>query len=172
MTFVVMPSIKRTSCNCNYWHYGTLMQARNKSSEEVFGYLLGKSSRVLLNRMQHRFLESGHNVTFLQWVILSVLANQDGITQQKIADTLEKDKTTVTRILDSMEKRDLIVRISDKADRRQKVIHMTNRGKEAEQELMTLAVREFDSALKGIKHEELKMCSEILERICDNVAKA
>ena len=121
--------------------------------------------------MQNRFLESSYNVTFLQWVILSVLENQEGITQQRIADTLEKDKTTVTRILDSMEKRDLIVRINDKADRRQKAIYMTNKGREAERELMSLAISEFDSALKGIKQEQLKQTSEILERICENVTK-
>jgi len=135
------------------------------------GYLLGKASKDLAARFQRVFDGAGYDVTVVQWIILMILWENDGQSQQRIADAVEKDKTTVTRLINGMEKRNLIVRIPDRADHRQKLIYLTSKGKALEQPLMQLALQNIGFALKDIKKDHLKICQEVLIKICENIAK-
>ena len=66
-------------------------------------------------------------------MIMLLLWKENGQFQQQLADGSYKDKTTLTRQIDGLEKRNLIVRVPDKIDRRQKRGYLTNKGKRFEQ---------------------------------------
>jgi DNA-binding MarR family transcriptional regulator len=101
---------------------------------------------------------------------LRCLQNQDGQRQQDLADVVHKDKTCITRIIDSMEKRDLVVRIPDRLDRRQKLIYLTNKGKKLPEELMQIARQTSLEAQQGINPEHLNICGEVLMKIRSNLS--
>lgn len=50
---------------------------------------------------------------------------KDGVTQQELCNATFKDKPSMTRLIDNMERQHLVVRISDKKDRRTNLIHLT-----------------------------------------------
>ena len=74
----------------------------------------------------------------------------------------------MTRLIDNMERQHLVVRISDKRDRRTNLIHLTKDGKELEERARGLANQTLQEALYGVTAEELDISQEVLRKIFVN----
>lgn len=74
----------------------------------------------------------------------------------------------MTRLIDNMERQHLVVRISDKKDRRTNLIHLTKDGKELEERARVIANRTLKEALHNITLEELSVSQEVLRKIFFN----
>ena len=94
--------------------------------------------------------------------------NKNGVTQQELCNATFKDKPSMTRLIDNMERQHLVVRISDKKDRRTNLIHLTRTGKELEEKARIIANRTLKEALHGITVEELSVSQEVLRKIFFN----
>ena len=58
--------------------------------------------------------ENGINITPEQFLVLDILWKEQSLSQQNIADIIQKDKNSVTKIIDSLEKKNLVRRVVDK----------------------------------------------------------
>lgn len=65
-----------------------------------------------------------HAMTRAQWVILSRLDRQPGMSQNEMAAVCEVEPITVARLIDRLEARGLVERRADPADRRIKRLHL------------------------------------------------
>lgn len=74
----------------------------------------------------------------------------------------------MTRLIDNMERQHLVVRISDKKDRRTNLIHLTKDGKELEERARIIANQTLKEALQDITIEELSVSQEVLRKIFFN----
>ena len=70
-----------------------------------------------------------------------------------------------------MEKRDLVVRIPDKLDRRQKLIYLTDKGKRLREKSMEVAKKMSLEAQQGIESEHLDVFRDVLTKIHGNLSK-
>ena len=100
--------------------------------------------------------------------VLIFLWEKDGVTQQELCNATFKDKPSMTRLIDNMERQHLVVRISDKKDRRTNLIHLTKDGKELEERARVIANQTLKEALQGITIEELSVSQEVLRKIFFN----
>jgi DNA-binding MarR family transcriptional regulator len=146
------------------------MYHQDCDSEELLLFLIKRTLRAFMRRLNRSFAEAGHDVTITQWRTLMCLWRKDGQRQQDLADIVHKDKTCITRIVDSMEKRDLVVRIPDAVDRRQKLIYLTNKGKRLREELMQIVQKTSLETQKGIEPEHLDIFKSVLAKIRDNLS--
>jgi DNA-binding MarR family transcriptional regulator len=146
------------------------MHHQDNDSEQLLFFLIRRISRSFRKRLNQSFARAGHDVTTEQWRILKCLQNKDGQRQQDLADVVHKDKTCITRIIDSMEKRDLVVRIPDRLDRRQKLIYLANKGKRLQEELMQIAQKTSLEVQQGIEPEHLDICRNVLTKIRSNLS--
>lgn len=89
---------------------------------------LGLTAKYIGLFVHDRFLAEGIELTRPQFVLLKVLSEEDGQCQNDLAFITERDKTSMTRLVSSMEKKGLVSRKSDKADLRKKVIHLSEEG--------------------------------------------
>ena len=105
------------------------MSKRNPQLEESLGYILGRAARTLGAFINRRFDALGIEITCEQWSILVSLWQKDGQTQQEIASQTCKDKTSMTRLIDTMERHGLVKRTANDKDRRQKRIVLTDKGR-------------------------------------------
>ncbi len=137
--------------------------------EESLGYLVGRAARSLGASLNRNFHEAGYDVTCEQWSILVNLAERNGQSQQELAGVTCKDKTSMTRLIDGMEKHNLVVRVPDKSDRRQKLIYLTNKGKQFRQKLVKVTEMTLRQAEGGIHTKELAHCKDILKKIYANL---
>jgi DNA-binding MarR family transcriptional regulator len=65
-----------------------------------------------------------HAMTRAQWVILSRLDRQPGMSQNEMAAVCEVEPITVARLIDRLEARGLVERRADPADRRIRRLHL------------------------------------------------
>lgn len=134
----------------------------------IFAILNGKVSAAINRKLYRNFRQHGLEITPEQWTVLIFLWEKDGIAQQELCNATFKDKPSMTRLLDNMEKQHLVVRISDKADRRTNLIHLTRTGRDAQEKARKIANDTLQDALKGIEMKELKIGQEVLRKVFYN----
>ena len=132
-------------------------------------YLAGRLTKRVHEILTEDFRQAGFGITVEQFGILSLLWYQDGINQQTIADRLERDKTTIVRIIENMVRKNLIVKITDKNDLRNKLIYLTHKGKELQAESIEVAGKTYLKALDGISDDEVDIEVRLLQRILRNL---
>ena len=133
------------------------------------GTLIGRTSHAILNNLQKKFREEGCNITVEQWQVLINLNNTNDQFHQQLAENTFKEKSTITRLLDGLEKKNMIKRVADTLDRRQKRIRITSRGKSLLNKLKPFAHEVQGRALNDIDQKQMKICQDILLKIYNNV---
>lgn len=139
------------------------------SFEDNIIYLVGEITRLAHKQVSSIFMANSFDVTFEQFGVLTVLWYEDGTNQQTIADQLNRDKTTITRIIKNMIKRNLIVQVPDQLDKRNKLIYLTEKGKSLQNTMMDATAKVYLDALGGIKSEEIRSLTSSLKRMKNNL---
>jgi DNA-binding MarR family transcriptional regulator len=132
---------------------------------------IGKTGQAIARRIQANWKKIGCEITVEQWSILVRLYAQDGQSQQELSVCTGRDKPGITRLIDTMEKNNLVVRIPDKTDRRVRLIYLTHKAKVLQQSLTEQVLQSLDEATAGIDERMLQTCRTVLEKICANLAE-
>ncbi len=136
--------------------------------DDSIGFIIECTEQCLKRELRKSFHSHGFDVTPYQWVVLYRLWGRDGLTQAEIAERTFKDKPTITRMVDVLEKKQLVVRRNDENDRRVYKIYLTEEGKVLEQQLVPIVDKHIEKALTGITPDEVDMAKELLHKICSN----
>jgi len=147
------------------------MDTQKFVNEDCMSYFIGKTVQSVKNLTFREFKAKNFNITPEQWAVMSYLHKEDGLYQKQIADFLFKDKPTVTRILDILEKINLIIRISDEKDRRKFKIYLTQDGKDTVAQLIPIAKEIQFKIRENIQQEEIETLKTILNKIYMNTVK-
>lgn len=145
------------------------MKTQDYELNDSLGYIVGRATRSLGTRLNRNFTDAGYDVTCEQWGVLVNLWNRNGQTQQELASMTCKDKTSMTRLIDGLEKRKIVVRTPDKVDRRQKHIYLTEKGKAFQQELVKIVRKTLAEAQGDIDPADLTVCKKVLSRVYENL---
>lgn len=138
-----------------------------KSYDQDIGMMTNNTSKKLvhyINKKLKRF-----HLTTEQWVVLVNLSKKDMISQKNLAKISNKDQSTLTRILDIMERKNFIKRHTSKNDRRSFVIHITEDGLNTCKKITPFLEETFKDILKDISYEELKIYCKVLLQIDKNI---
>lgn len=119
--------------------------------------------------MTECFRRHGLTITPEQFLVLDALWNEGSMSQQRLADIISKDKNSVTKLVDGLEKRGLIVRTPCKSDRRVNIVELTERATGIKDEASRTAVNCVMSLLQGIDEEELQKVIDVFDRINRNI---
>ena len=117
------------------------------------------------------FKKEGINLTAEQFLVMDTLWNQGEMTQQTIAYIIQKDKNSVTQFIDNLEKKGLVQRVVDSADRRVNNIKLSKTGLAMKENTKQVAIAAINDILEGIPEEDLKAFVKVLNRACDNIEK-
>ena len=96
--------------------------------ENNLGYLLNSTTNALNTLMQRVILAEGVLVPLEQVKLLIFISFHDGTTQQAICDKMQKAKTGISRLVDGLVKKNLVFRIENEYDRRNKNLFITEKG--------------------------------------------
>ena len=133
------------------------------------GYLAGLANRLLSKTLASRFQAAGIDMTAEQWGAILVLLNSDAVTQGQIAEQLCLEKSSVSRLLDGLERRDWIVRTKDPKDSRLKHVTPTPKMLEIVEHCADIARSILKEAQQGTTAEEQLACQSFLLRIIGNL---
>lgn len=134
----------------------------------IFAILNGQVSATINRKLVNDFKKHNIDLTPEQWTVLLTLWEGDGLTQQQLCNATYNDKPSMTRLLTQLEKKNLVVRIPSKEDRRTNLIYLTHGGKELETEAKDVAKETLKQTLKGLTKTEMNTCQECLGKIIMN----
>ena len=136
---------------------------------ELFDILVGKISGAINRAFLRAFVAEGIEITTEQWSVLACLWKKDGVTQQDLCNLTAKDKPSMTRLIDKLEKAKLVVRVSGQSDRRINLIQLTKAGAELEEKANNLVQEVANKTLNGISEDELNNGRIVLKKIMANL---
>jgi DNA-binding MarR family transcriptional regulator len=136
--------------------------------DTAIGYQIERTEQCLKRELRRSFAEHGFDITPYQWTILYRLWEREGETQAEIAETTIKDKPTITRMIDLLEKKQLVYRDIHENDRRAFKIYLTDSGKKLKSVLPEIVKEHLRKAGQGIPPEDLQKVREVLTKIRKN----
>ena len=154
------------SCITNY------MPNNQFKRGELYSVINGMASIAVARKLQKNFRQAGLDITIEQWSILYHLWKEDCLSQQELCNRTFRDKPSITRLIDNLEKQKLVKRIAAKNDRRINLVCLTDTAKELQQQTIDLANQTMNEALTGISKEEIETVKKVLQQVYDNLSPA
>lgn len=119
--------------------------------------------------VSYMFRQKGIDLTPEQFLLIDQLWKEDAVSQQRLADILMKDKNSITKLVDAMEKKGLVERIPDGNDRRLNLISLTCEAAAMEKNVSEVAIDAVNEIVRGISDEDLVTFVKVLNKMSDNM---
>jgi MarR family transcriptional regulator, transcriptional regulator for hemolysin len=142
-----------------------VMLQASKSRE--FGFILNDVARLLRTYADYRAAQFG--MTRAQWAVLVRLDRSEGLNQSELADVLDLQPITLTRLLDKLSGSGLIERRPDPDDRRAKRLFLTSAARPLLEQLASLGENTMASALEGVGSDDVERMVSQLEVVRENL---
>ena len=136
---------------------------------ELYSFMTGMASTAIARRLQRNFKQEGIEITIEQWSVLYHLWKKDGMSQQELCDASFRDKPSITRLVDNLEKLKLVKRVSSSADRRMNMITLTDAAKKMQERTMVIASNTLNEALEGVSANDIERAKFVLQQVYDNL---
>ena len=143
---------------------------RTGSLEADFLFALFEVQRLL--RLYADKQASRYGLTRAQWAVLAKLERTEGLKQTEVAEMMEMQPITLTRLIDKLCQAGLIERRSDETDRRVNRLYLTKTARPMLAKLAVLRSEVTQAALADINVPDAHRLVEQLETIKDNVRNA
>ncbi|MDP4128553.1 MAG: MarR family transcriptional regulator [Bacteroidota bacterium] len=145
------------------------MQNNHFKKGELYSFVTGKASIAIARRLQKKFNLASLNITIEQWSVLYQLWKQDGLSQQELCRATFRDKPSITRLVDNLEKLQLVKRVASSDDRRINRIYLTKLAVKLQEQTMLIAEDTLNEALQGVPGEQVEVCKSVLQIVYDNL---
>jgi MarR family transcriptional regulator, organic hydroperoxide resistance regulator len=137
--------------------------------EKALPFLIHACYQQLRSRTYKEFLSHGLELTPEQWIVLVRLWEKDGQSQSALSESTLRDRPTMSRILDTMEKSGLVERSVDPNDARSRLVKLTRAGKSLQPKLVPLAKKLVQRLEAGIPERDLETTHRTLARMLANL---
>jgi MarR family transcriptional regulator for hemolysin len=141
-----------------------------RSLNREFGFILNDVARMLKTYADHKASQFG--ITRAQWVVLVRLDRFEGLKQAELAEMLDLQPITLTRLLDRLAECGLIERRPDPNDRRAKLLYLTPKAKPLLEQLGDLGSELMGTALAGVEREHVELMVAQLAIVKENLRQA
>lgn len=123
---------------------------------------VGKMTRAIATQ---NFKKENYPITPEQFTVLTAILDHDGLYQRQIGAITLKDRPNITRIVNILEKMELVTRTSDVNKRKVLKINITEKGKAAHNQALPTVLDLWQESVKGVSDEELQSCLDVLNKI-------
>ena len=139
--------------------------------DSILLYHVHRLDRLLRFHMQRK-IEADQidiGITQEQMFLLYRLYVKDGQSQRELADKKLNDYPNITRMIDKLEKKGLVVRESDENDRRVCIVRLTKRGRDFFDVKQPVMNAEVEKLSYGISPEEEKIVRKVFAQLEKNL---
>ena len=138
-------------------------------SDINLGMLIGQVHRLSTKKFVQNSHDSGLDISMEQWIVLGPIWENECLSHKEISEYCLKDKTSVTKIIDTLEKKNLVVRVSDQLDHRVKRVVLSNKGKELFLQAIPIMELTRDQLREGITEQDIESLRSVLTKIYNNL---
>ena len=136
---------------------------------ETIGFLLNDTARLFRRSFNARTKGSG--ITALQWRLITYLKRHEGIRQGPLAELIEVEPITLSRMIDRLEEGGLVERRADPADRRAWQLYLTPRAGDLLGGMREMADALTAEATEGLSDAEHDQLIDLVERVRANLSR-
>jgi DNA-binding MarR family transcriptional regulator len=136
---------------------------------ELYSVINGMASTAVARRLQKNFRVAGLDITIEQWSILYHLWKEDCLSQQELCNRTYRDKPSITRLIDNLEKQNLVKRIVSAEDKRINNVCLTDAARPLQDKTLEIANQTMEEALVGVSKEEIESVKSVLQKVYDNL---
>ena len=130
-------------------------------------YLLNRAGARIASAFSEEVRPLG--ATLQMWRVLAALREQDGRRMGDLSATTSIEVSTLTRLVDNMEKKGLVARRRDAGDARVVLLHVTRAGRRLAQRILPIAERYERVAFTGFNAGEAETLKAALRRLYANM---
>ena len=138
---------------------------------ELYSIINGMAATAVARRLQKNFRNAGLEITIEQWSVLYHLWKEDCLSQQELGTRTFRDKASITRLIDNLEKLGLVTRVASTSDRRINLVCLTDAAKPLQEQTYHLANDTMNEALQNITREEIETVKTVLQKVYDNLTQ-
>lgn len=143
------------------------MSAKNTSTSLLF--LLDKVVRNGKKTFYNKLKTNGFDLTFDQWILLEIIANEKQLTQVNLAKKANKDTASITRMLDLLHSNKLVRRTPNVEDNRKSALVLTEKGKDYVKKC-GLVVNDFiKKQLNVLSKKEVELLEAAMEKLASGL---
>jgi DNA-binding MarR family transcriptional regulator len=124
---------------------------------------IGETAHTLRKAFGRRAASVG--VTGAQWKVLIKLTLKPGLRQAELADMLDIEPITLTRIVDRLQEAGLVERMADPSDRRAWRLHLTAKAQPVVEKLKAIADDMTAEAFAGIDRKDIETTRRVLAQV-------
>ncbi|MBQ8061865.1 MAG: MarR family transcriptional regulator [Bacteroidales bacterium] len=115
------------------------------------------------------FRQGGFKLSPEQFLVMDTLWDEGVLTQQQIADITMRDKNSIVKLIDGLESRKLVKRVSNPEDRRQNLIKVTPYSLKIRDAVEAIAYESVYKIIGEISKDDLKMFVRVLTAMESNM---
>ena len=143
---------------------------RPRHPRREFAFVLNDVARLLRTHADQRARQFG--MTRAQWAVLSRLEHNEGLKQSELADMLDLQPITLTRLVDRLCASGLIERRADPSDRRAKRLYLTPAARPLMDRLAVLGADMMETVLDGLSLAQIERMIAELALAKENLKRA
>jgi DNA-binding MarR family transcriptional regulator len=137
--------------------------------EESPGFIAHRTDMLMKLGLTRAFKMKGYHITPEQWGLLGCLWETEGINQRELAERALKDRPNITRILNLLEKNELIKRVPHPDDKRSVLVYLTKLGKNLQKELTPIVIHFLEECFKNVPEQKYKDFIAVHRQIARNL---
>ncbi|WP_420342515.1 MarR family winged helix-turn-helix transcriptional regulator [Paenirhodobacter sp.] len=137
---------------------------------DSLGFLLTDATRAIRRRFEQRAACLG--LSSSQWRLLMQLKRGGPLPQARLAELLEIEPISVSRLVDRMQEAGWVRREPDATDRRVKLVAPTEKAMQTVSAARAVAEALYDEALAGLPPEHRDLLKQALQQIIRNLSTA
>lgn len=135
--------------------------------ETCISFITNRSSKIMADAFNERLMSKG--VTRVQWLALYFLGQEEPMSQSELAEKMGIKGSTVTRLIDRLEREGYVVRQKEPDDRRVTMIVLTDKGSQFREELLPEGEEMSQIFARDIPPEDIEVFKRVLDKMINNV---
>lgn len=139
-------------------------------SESVLPWL-GKTMKLVDTYFADFMAEKGFNVSRRQWLVIMIIHSNGPQPQHNLALITERDKASLKRLIDTMEKKNFVARLPSPDDKRVNLIHLTKQGILLAEKTKPIMKGLIDELQDGTSQEDREAAIRVMSQIQKNIIK-
>ncbi len=141
------------------------------SDKRSYFFKIDTTIKRIRSFMQKGLTDAGIDLTVDQWVVIDHIVPKETISQNELAEDTAKDAPTITRILDILVKKGLVMRQMADDDRRKFYVFLTDEGKRLHEQAFKVIAEFRKKSWDDLTDEDYEHLVRIMDRIHKNVSE-
>ena len=130
---------------------------------------IGKTGKMMFVFMVDKFRQHGLDMSIEQMIILRLLHEEDGRPQHDMAMVTNRHKASLARLIDNLEKKNLVARLPDNEDKRVNRIFLTTQGRKFFQSTLPIMKEAMLELQQGLTETEITNLIDTLKKVQANM---